>query len=294
MKIKSVITAVSVGSLLCLPVSQAVGLFGLVDSGAGTYSLSSFDSATPGTATSPTIPISGLAANERVLGFDFRPATQDFYIIGESQTVYTLNPTTALATSIGTFASAVEGTNFGFDFNPAFMGGQFARIIGDENDNYVISGDTGAFLGAQKTDVFYVTGDVNVGATPTIVHIAYTNSVPGATGTQQYGIDAGLGVLTTVANNDGDLETVGSLGLGTNIGLEGGFDIAGPTGEAFAGISNGDGTSTLYAIDLTTGNATAVGNTPGNLVGLAAVPEPSSAILLGMASLGFMSRRRRS
>ena len=51
-------------------------------------------------------------------------------------------------------------------------------------------------------------------ATPNVVGIAYTNSVPGATTTQQYGIDRNTGDLVTVANNAGTLDTVGSLGFG--------------------------------------------------------------------------------
>jgi hypothetical protein len=281
----------SFGALLISTASGA-DLIGLFDDGSSSYSLRAFNSATPTSFTSTSI--TGLSSGDTIVGFDYRPASGDYVAITATQNVYTINRVSGVATGIGGFSQTVPGSAFGFDFNPAFSGGEFARIISDLDDNRVISGEDGAYLAPiEKTDVFYAGGDVNVGANPNINHIAYTNSLPGAMSTQQYGIDTDLGVLTTVANNAGTLETVGSLGVVA--GALGGFDISGLTGEALAAFQNGDGTSSLYSIDLNTGSASLIDSFSGDIVGLTAVPEPSSAGLAGLVAIGtvLMARRRR-
>lgn len=202
--------------------------------------------------------VSGLAAGDTLVGLDYQPATGNVILIGSLSNVYMLDDTLGSsfsATLLNTLSPTLEGTNFAFDFNPAFMSGAFARIITDTDDNRVISGTTGQYLDpVEKTDVFYAAGDPLEGTDPNIAGIGYDMSVPGATGTQQYGIDATEGVLVTVANNAGTLVTVGSLGLGTNLTNEIGFDIAGGSGTAYASVG-----AQLYTVDLGTGTATSVG-----------------------------------
>jgi hypothetical protein len=270
--------------------ASAANLFGLFSTGADAYSLGSFSSSDPSMVSFSAI--SGVSSGEQLLSLDYRPATGQLYAIGSLQNVYTIS-SSGIAVDIGGFDQAVPGTNFGFDFNPAFMGGEFARIISDTDDNRVISGMDGSYLApTEKTDVFYDTGDVNEGANPNINHIAYTNSVAGATSTQQYGIDSDLNVLTTVANNAGTLATVGLLGI--DAGAVGGFDIVGSTGESFFAFQDGENSS-LYSINLSTGAATSLGIIPGSIVGLTAVPEPSAfPLIFGLLGLGVVltSRRR--
>lgn len=269
--------------------AHAANLIALLDGGIGNYLLGSFDSGN--LAAQTNTPITNLNSGESLIGLDYRPATGAVYAVGTSANVYTINTTTGIATGIGSFSSPVPGTQFGFDFNPAFMSGTFARIISDLNDNRVISGEDGSYLGADKTDVFYIVGDANEGTNPNISHIAYSNSVFGATATQQYGIDTGLNVLTTVNNNAGELATIGSLGV--NASGAGGFDIDGASGVAFAGFQASPGISTIYTIDLMTGAATSQGNIAGDIIGLTAVPEPSTSLLAALAGLGLAFRRRR-
>lgn len=226
---------------------------------------------------------------------DYRPATGAIYLLDNMENVYTFNSATFDATIVGTFSPRIPGVGYAFDFNPAFRDGEFARIITDTNDNRVISGDTGQYLPpVEKTDVFYAVGDPHEGQDPNVSGIAYTNSLFGATSTQQYGIDSDLQVLVTVANNAGTLETVGSLGTGV-LTNELGFDISGFSGVAYAALQTGPN-SILHTIDLTTGAATAVDIIgSGDLIRsltVIPVPEPTAAVLAALAGLATITRRR--
>ena len=74
------------------------------------------------------------------------------------------------------------------------------------------------------------------GAIPAIVASAYTNSTPGATATQLFGIDSDLDILVLQnPPNSGTLSTIGSLGVDT--GDRVGFDVVGESGEAYASLT---------------------------------------------------------
>ena len=274
---------------------SAVNLFGLFEDGNGGFSLNSFDS-DDATATKPN-QVTGLAAGEVLSGIDYRPNNQTLYAFSAtSGNVYTVSPTGAasLFTNLDpTFVGA--GSVFAFDFNPMAAGGTLARIISDTDNNRVLDSVNGGYFGdVEKTEVFYAPGDANEGQDPNISHIAYDNNILGSTATQQFGIDTTLGVLVTVANNAGTLETIGSLGIPAGFSPVGGFDIDGPTNTAFLAFQN-DLVSNLYTVDLGTGAATLIGPTDANIIGLTAapIPEPSSVLLLGLGGLGLFARRRR-
>lgn len=257
-----------------------------------------FDSATPNDTVGGGA-VTGLQTNDVLVAMDYQPASGDVLLLGSQSNVYRLNSISGSdfsATLLNTLDPTLVGTSIAFDFNPAFMSGAFARIITDTNDNRVIGGADGQYLPpVEKTDVFYAAGDANEGSDPNIAGIAYDTNVIGASTTQQYGIDATLGVLTTVANNAGTLETIGSLGLAGSITNELGFDISGATGNAYASIQTGPN-SQLYTIDLSTGTASLVGQIgSGDLIRditAVPIPEPSSFMLLVLGGVALLRHRQ--
>jgi hypothetical protein len=108
------------------------------------------------------------------------------------------------------------------------------------------------------------------------------------------------GVNGVPSPNGGAITTVGSLGLGTNLNENIGFDISGLSGVAFASITTG-GLSRLYTINLATGAATLAGTIGtgstsfSGITAATAVPEPSSVMLMigGTAALAFFARKRK-
>lgn len=297
---KNLFTCLAAATVLLLGQIEEVSaerLFGLTTQNWVTV----FDSESPGDSIGGGA-VTGLAVNDILVAMDYQPASGNVFLLGSQSNVYRLNNTSGSdfsATQLNLLDPTLVGTSMAFDFNPAFMSGAFARIITDTNDNRVIGGADGQYLApVEKTDVFYAAGDPNEGMDPNTAGIAYDTNIAGTTSTQQYGIDASLGVLTTVANNAGTLETIGSLGLAGSITHELGFDISGATGTAYASIQTGPN-SQLYTLDLGTGAASLVGQIgSGDLIRdltTVPIPEPSTAIslALGIFSLAFLRNQRR-
>lgn len=251
--------------------------------------LVTFDSSTPNNILTGAA-VSGLALNEEIRGIDFRPATGELYALGSFNNLYTLNTTTGAASLVGAggFSPSMNGSSFGFDFNPTI---DRIRVVSDANQNLVLNPNDGT--STQVTPLFYAPGDVHEGQDPNVVSSAYTNSFPGSTMTQLYGIDTGLNALVRQANSAGTLETVGFLGADLTDSV--GFDISGDTGIAYATVLDDNlSNSTFWQIDLMTGEATMIGEIGGGaFVGsIAVVPAPGAASLLGLAGLVGVRRRR--
>jgi hypothetical protein len=221
-----------------------------------------FSSAAPGDAM--VVQVSGLQAGEEILGLDVRPATGELYALGSSSRLYTLDFLTGRATAVGApFATALNGTKFGFDFNPTV---DRIRIVSNTGQNLRAHPVTGAVV-AVDGNIQYATNDVAAGSAAMVVGSAYINNDNDpATGTVLYNLDAARGTLVTqIPPNNGVLNTVGELGVGfTDVA---GFDVAGSDGTAWAGlVTSSPGNSEragLYTINLVTGAATFVGKIGG-------------------------------
>ena len=250
-----------VALLLCLPgrtpaQSTNPTIYGVTT----TNRLVRFSAATPGSIQGKALPVTGLQINENILGIDVRPRTGQIYGLGSSSRLYVINPDNGAASPVGAAgAFTLNGTDFGFDFNPVV---DRIRVVSNTGQNLRLHPDTGA-LAATDTNLNYASGDVNAAATPGIGAAAYTNNYAGTTATTLYDIDTTLDILVTQnPPNSGTLNTVGPLGVNAT-GLTA-FDIAAGTGTAYASIANAGGTSSsLYTVNLTTGAATLIGATTG-------------------------------
>ncbi|HWM87243.1 MAG TPA: DUF4394 domain-containing protein [Kofleriaceae bacterium] len=224
--------------------------------------LLSLSASTPG-ALIDSVGLTGLAAGEKVLGIDFRPATGELYALGSSQ-LYRLDAATGAATPIGP-PLALGGKELGFDFNPTV---DRIRVVSGRGQNLRLHPVTGAVAGLD-TDLAYDAADPGAGSPPRAVGAAYTNSFLGSTRTTLYDIDAERDVLVMqgsdggapVSPNTGTLFTVGALGV--NASELAGIDIA-ATGAAFAVlVPAGDSAARLYVVNLATGALVSLGALPG-------------------------------
>jgi Domain of unknown function (DUF4394) len=169
------------------------------------------------------VPIAPLSTGERIVGIDFRPATNALYGLGSNSQLYILDPRTGAATRVGPpLSTTLSGNEFGFDFNPAV---DRLRVVSDTGQNLRLHPDTGAVVAVDST-LAYASTDANAGQTPRVGGAAYTNPDNNpATGTTLFVIDTGLDVgASQDPPNAGVLNTV--LPLGGNAGDVLGFDIS--------------------------------------------------------------------
>lgn len=197
-------------------------------------------------------------------GIDRRPSDGRIYGVTSSSEIYTIDAESGAAHRVSTLTRPFDGeARSGVDFNPAT---DRLRLVGGEGQNLRVNVDVGAT--ALDGPLAYRPGDRNFGARPAIAAVAYTRNVPGTALTEMYDIDHALDVLVRQdPPNDGQLETIGALGV--DFPPLAGFEIvSSPDGADHAYAAFGDG---LYAIDLASGAATAlgrIGGAPGAIVGL--------------------------
>lgn len=238
------------------------------------------------------VAMQGLAPNEVVIGLDARPANGGIYAVGSFGHLYQVNTTTGVATAVGSgsFTPALNGSQFGVDWNAA---NDQMRIVSNARQNLVVS-PTGAVTA--QTNVAAQANDEGAGSAPNIVHLAYNNNTPGSTTTTLFGIDTGRDRLVTFADpSNGQFSTVGALNFdATELG---GFDISGSTGTAYATFTNANQSRTTFGtVNLTSGAFTPIGEVGGGniLTGMTVIPQsipaPASLALIG---LGLVAARRR-
>lgn len=241
--------------------------------------LFSFNRTDPATVVG-SVTVSGLGSGETLLGIDVRPADGLLYALSSAGKVYTVEPSTGVATLKSTLAAdvadasspfvALAGERFGIDFNPTV---DRLRVVGTSGQNLRINVDSGA----TTTD-----GVINLaGSTPTVGSVAYSNSFDGATATQLFDLNSADSLMyqQTPPNN-------GTLASGVTLGVsftEGEFDIDPVSNVGYAALTVG-GASQLYTVNLaaTSGAATLVGTIAGteSVIGLALnTPAPAATVL---------------
>lgn len=297
MNIRYSISALALFAALALPqISAAYTVYGLTSRD----QLIKFNSASPNTVTQATF-ITGLSANESLVGIDFRPANGMLYGLGSFGRIYTINTMTAQATFVSAIFDSItmapislSGSGFGVDFNPV---PDRLRVTSNLGQNLRINVATGSTV---------VDGMLNMmGGTPHVVASAYTNSFAGATSTTLYNIDSAMDMLNRqVPPNAGTQVMVGMLGLDTS--ALAGMDIVtnGMMNDAFAVLQPvGTTGSMLSSLNLTTGQATLLGQVGLNQtsdvmavrdIAIQAVPEPASMAVLGAGAALLLRRRRRA
>lgn len=232
--------------------------------------------------------LTGLEANETLVGIDYRSPFKDaggvsnnvpvegtLYGLGNLGGLYSINPSTAVATKKAQISVALAGTAFGIDFNPTV---DRLRVVSNTGQNLRVNVDTGAAL----VDGGLVSG----GTTATgVAAVAYTNvdSDP-ATATTLFDIDVNSDqLLVQNPPNDGVL-----VGIGAPLGI----DATGPVGfDLYSSVKDiGGGVITTTDLAGYATVATAAGRslyqvTPfsGRLVNLGALGLPVRDIAIPLA-----------
>jgi hypothetical protein len=240
---------------------------------------------TTGEALRTTTPVlvTGVTTGQTLVGMDYRPNTGQLYALGYDPTLttnnarlYTLDPTTGVATAVGTaaitLALGTSPTRIGFDFNPTV---DRIRVEGGSgNANYRLNPSTG---GVAATDGTLNYAAPNTALTPAVLSVAYTNSYIGSTSTALYVLDApsSNNGLLSVQNppNNGTLTNtqplmLGRFGVGDALALNADVYYNASTGlneaymtEVTVRNTSGVSSSNFYSLDLSTGMATLRGNT---------------------------------
>ena len=226
-----------------------------------------------------SIPIKGLQPGEVILGMDYRVSKDTLYALGSSGRLYTLNEDTAQLTQVGTapFAVKLEGTQFGFDFNPTV---DRIRVDSHTGQNLRLHPDTGAVVDSNPNaegvqidgPLAFAASDANAGKKASIVGAAYSYNKADPKITTNFALDAATGTLVTqgsregttpfVSPNSGQLFTVGKLGVNFD---DAAFDIQALSDVAFTALSGKELRGTRwYTIDLKTGAASFIGTIGAN------------------------------
>jgi len=232
--------------------------------------------------------LTGLAADERLLGIDYRVARGQLFALGASGQLYRINTADGSVSPIGTPSALPRdgATEWGFDFNPTV---DRIRVVNDAGFNLRLHPDTGAIVDGNADQpgvqfdgkLAYDAADTNAGKTPTVVAAGYTYNKTNDKITTNYALDGkqGLlvhqgtreGVMPAVSPNTGRLYTVGSLGLGSFERAT--LDISDLSNTAYTAVSSG-ARSSWYRIDLATGKATLIGTVAGGEAVVGAAIEP--------------------
>jgi hypothetical protein len=196
--------------------------------------------------------ITGLGADEEVVGIDFRPSDAELYALSTSGKLYMVDTasgeatlkSTLIADSADTTApfEGLDGDVFGVNFNPV---ADRLRVVSNDGQNLRINVDTGA----TTTDAALNPG------TPSVTAAAYSNSFLAACRTRLYVIDTSTNkLLLQDPPNAGTLAEIGDLAAPDSDASWAGFEvITSRDGENQAlALLPGDAGTVLYDLDLST------------------------------------------
>ena len=275
--------------------ARAVTLVGLTDSNR----LVLIDSTEPGKVVG-TVDVTGLQPSEQLLGIDTRPATGQLYAVGSTSRLYTIDTVTGAAAQVGAgpFAPALNiSAAGGFEVGMTFDGLQDRIRVVSNGQSLRLDPDSGTVI-ALDGPLFNTSPGPDAGRVPGVTGLAQE---PGAPRQTLYGIDWKTNRLVTVGSRNaqpvspstGQVFGVGPLFVAFGypdqsvvLNDKVGFDIASP-GHGYASLTRAQASSsTLYLVDLKTGEAHEIGpvGTDGGagllLRGLAALPEGSDLYAL--------------
>jgi hypothetical protein len=203
-----------------------------------------------------------VGADKVLIGIDVRPASGLIYGLGDAGGLYVLDVTAKKPEFKARINVALEGRQFGMDFNPTV---DRLRVVSDSGQNLRVNVDTGA----ATVDGFIKTGS---NRTLGVGGVAYTNNDNDAsTSTVLFDLDTTSDQLVTQnPPNDGLLSFVGRLGFKGDSAVA--FDIMttltngkATDNRGYAALGDGD---VLFSIDLKSGAATFVDSIGTRLAGL--------------------------
>jgi hypothetical protein len=253
------------------------------------------DTANPGATVLPSALV-GLLPGDVLVGIDVRPqnglvyglgynsgaGTVQLYLLGTRNTVPAVASVAAIAIgSTGTFVAAdgttpvpIQGTHFGFDFNPRT---DRIRVVNDAGQDFRMDPNTGAFVDGDQGGAGGSFPGVNMdgainGAATSVSAAAYTNNEQQATATTLYTLGAAAHALyiqnppnagteslpQTVMLGGSTLAFTAAAGFDIPPGVDVAISNAPASGAALAALTVG-GVSSLYSIDLGTAIATLIG-----------------------------------
>jgi hypothetical protein len=220
--------------------------------------------------TLPLGKVGGLKGDTRLVGIDYRVQNGKLYGVGDKGGIYTIREIGAKATKVSQLSVALQGANFGVDFNPA---ANRLRVISDTGQNLRHNIDDPA--GAPAAGTTAVDGTLTnppvppatTGATATgVTGAAYTNNdLSATTATTLFDVDTVNDQVSVQSPaNAGNLAPTGKLGV--DAGPSAGFDVhtSRRTGSNTAyGVLKVGGAQRLYRVDLLNGSVARTGTFDG-------------------------------
>jgi hypothetical protein len=143
--------ACAIGAFVFAPAAHGVLVYAVTEQNI----LVSFDSSSPGTILNGVA--IGNAGQDDIQGIDFRPQTGALYAVDAHSNLTTINVTSGAVTPVNGGANnpinpALNGSNFGFDFNPTV---DRIRVVSNADQNFRLDPVTGAVAGTDTNLAYH-------------------------------------------------------------------------------------------------------------------------------------------